>query len=106
MLQAVEKLVLAESSKIAMTSVQAAYDLGIYGVVVNLGSIVVRTLFQPVEEAAFMAFSQSSPTTSLHMDRIQTLLLLMKGAILLGMNVPLLRFFSGRAIVSSLAHIH
>lgn len=68
-----------------MTKVQAAYNLGIYGVVVNLGSIVVRTLFQPVEEAAFMAFSQTVPTQSLHKERMQTLLLLLKGAILLGL---------------------
>lgn len=30
---------------------------GVYGLVSNLGSLVVRTLFQPLEEAAFAAFS-------------------------------------------------
>ena len=35
---------------------QSAYDQGVYGLVSSLGSLVVRTLFQPVEEAAFTAF--------------------------------------------------
>ena len=30
---------------------------GVYGLVSNLGSLAVRTLFQPLEEAAFAAFS-------------------------------------------------
>ena len=89
-MQAIEKLVLAEGSKIAMTKVQAAYNLGIYGVVVNLGSVVVRTLFQPVEEAAFMAFSQALPAQNLSMERIATLLQLIKGASLLGMGISCL----------------
>ena len=37
---------------------QSAYDQGMYGLVSSLGSLVVRTLFQPVEEAAFTAFSK------------------------------------------------
>lgn len=31
---------------------------GVYGLVAGLGSLVVRTLFQPFEEAAFLAFSR------------------------------------------------
>lgn len=85
--QALNKLVLAEGSKIAMTKVQAPYDLGIYGVVVNLGSVVVRTLFQPVEEAAFMAFSQPLPEGSLPSERLNTLLPLLRAAMLLGMPI-------------------
>lgn len=34
-------------------------DQGVYGLVANLGSLVVRTLFQPFEEAAFAAFSKA-----------------------------------------------
>jgi oligosaccharide translocation protein RFT1 len=30
----------------------------VYGLVANLGSLVVRLLFTPVEEAAFTAFSR------------------------------------------------
>ena len=37
---------------------QSAYDQGVYGLVSSLGSLVVRTLFQPIEEAAFTAFSK------------------------------------------------
>lgn len=57
--QAAEKLVLAEGSKMVMAVAQSAYDQGVYGLVTNLGSLLVRTLFQPFEEAAFTAFSKS-----------------------------------------------
>ncbi|KAL4450144.1 hypothetical protein ABPG77_010813 [Micractinium sp. CCAP 211/92] len=57
-LQAVEKLALAEGSKMAVAAFQGAHDQGVYGLVNSLGSIVVRTLFQPFEEAAFVAFSK------------------------------------------------
>lgn len=58
-LQAAEKLVLAEGSKMVMVSLQSARSQGVYGLVVNLGSLVVRTVFQPFEEAAFTSFSTS-----------------------------------------------
>ncbi|PRW57113.1 RFT1-like protein [Chlorella sorokiniana] len=57
-LQAAEKLVLAEGSKMAVAAFQGSHDQGVYGLVSGLGSIVVRTLFQPFEEAAFVAFSK------------------------------------------------
>ena len=44
--QAAEKLVLAEGSKLVMVALQSAYSQGVYGLVTNLGSLVVRTLFQ------------------------------------------------------------
>ncbi|GIL92754.1 hypothetical protein Vretimale_11741 [Volvox reticuliferus] len=56
-LQAVEKLALAEGSKVVLATIQSAVNQGVYGLVSNLGSLVVRTLFQPLEEAAFAAFS-------------------------------------------------
>ncbi|KAG2446862.1 hypothetical protein HYH02_008019 [Chlamydomonas schloesseri] len=56
-LQAVEKLALAEGSKVVLATMQSAVNQGVYGLVSNLGSLVVRTLFQPLEEAAFAAFS-------------------------------------------------
>lgn len=58
MVQAAEKLVLAEGSKMAVAAFQGSHDQGVYGLVNGLGSIVVRTLFQPFEEAAFAAFSK------------------------------------------------
>ena len=42
-----------------MAVAQGPYDQGVYGLVANLGSLVVRTIFQPFEEAAFTAFSKS-----------------------------------------------
>ena len=55
--QALGKFFLAEGSKLVMAAVQSDYDQGILGLVTNLGSLVVRMVFQPVEEAAFLAFS-------------------------------------------------
>ena len=45
-LQAAEKLVLAEGSKMVMVAFQSSYSQGVYGLVSNLGSLVVRTIFQ------------------------------------------------------------
>ncbi len=41
-----------------MALCQSSYNQGVYGLVTNLGSLVVRTIFFPVEEAAFRAFSR------------------------------------------------
>lgn len=54
------KLVLAEGSKMVMAGRGTARQQGVYGLVSNLGSLVVRTLFLPIEEAAFLAFSRPS----------------------------------------------
>jgi len=59
-LQAVEKLVLAEGSKLVMAAVESSYNQGVYGMVSNLGSLVVRLVFQPLEEGAFTAFVAGS----------------------------------------------
>ena len=42
----------------AVAAFQSAHEQGVYGLVNGLGSIAVRTLFQPFEEAAFVAFSK------------------------------------------------
>ena len=59
-LQSVEKHVLAEGEKLVLAIFQSGYDQGVYGLVSNLGSLVVRIVFQPFEEAAFTAFSHSA----------------------------------------------
>jgi len=41
-----------------LVAVESALNQGVYGLVSNLGSLVVRILFQPFEEAAFAAFSR------------------------------------------------
>ncbi|GBF96551.1 hypothetical protein Rsub_09134 [Raphidocelis subcapitata] len=58
-IQAAEKLVLSEGSKLALVAVESGYNQGVYGLVANLGSLVVRLLLQPFEEAAFAAFSRA-----------------------------------------------
>jgi hypothetical protein len=52
-LQALEKHFLAEGEKMVLVSVESAYSQGVYGLVSNLGSLVARLVFQPIEEAAF-----------------------------------------------------
>ncbi len=37
---------LAEGSKMVMVAFQSSYSQGVYGLVSNLGSLVVRTIFQ------------------------------------------------------------
>lgn len=49
---------LAEGSKIAVASLASSYEQGVVGLVGNLGSLAVRTLFQPLEELSFAAFSR------------------------------------------------
>ena len=58
--QAIEKHFLGEGEKFVMAVFQPPYDQGVYGLVNNLGSIVVRTVFQPFEQAIFTAFSMST----------------------------------------------
>jgi oligosaccharide translocation protein RFT1 len=53
-----EKLLLAEGSKLALVAVESSYNQGVYGLVSNLGSLVVRIVFQPFEEVAFATFSR------------------------------------------------
>lgn len=45
-MQAATKLLLAEGSKVVMVAFQSSFSQGIYGLVSNLASLVVRTIFQ------------------------------------------------------------
>lgn len=56
--QSGEKLLLAEGSKMVLAALESSYSQGVYGLVANLGGLLVRTVFQPFEEAAFVAFSR------------------------------------------------
>ncbi|DBB08105.1 TPA: hypothetical protein ACH3X3_008301 [Trebouxia sp. C0006] len=60
LLQAIVHLAQTEGSRMVMALCQSSYNQGVYGLVTNLGSLVVRTIFFPVEEAAFRAFSRPS----------------------------------------------
>ena len=59
-LQAAVHLLQTEGSKMVLALCESSYNQGVYGLVTNLGSLVVRTIFFPVEEAAFRAFSSPS----------------------------------------------
>ena len=63
-LQALGKLVLAEGSKAVLAVVTSPSIQGVYGLVNNLGSLVVRTLFQPYEEIVFVSFSTQEKASS------------------------------------------
>eukprot|EP00892_Ulva_mutabilis_P001411 jgi/Ulvmu1/11270/UM073_0042.1 len=57
--QGAQKMLLQEASRIAL-STYSARATGIYGEVQNLGSVVVRMVFWPVENAAFRSFSDTA----------------------------------------------
>ncbi|TDH71120.1 hypothetical protein CCR75_007345 [Bremia lactucae] len=52
------KYLLAEGDKWVLTSVASLQHMGVYGLVSNLGSLVPRILFLPVEEATKTIFSK------------------------------------------------
>jgi len=57
-LQAAEKLALAEGSRAVLAVAASPASQGEFGLAANVGSLAVRTLFQPIEEAAFLAFAR------------------------------------------------
>ena len=87
-LQAGGKLLLAEGSKAVLATATPLQEQGVYGLVNNLGSLVVRTLFQPYEEVAFVAFSRpasdSRSTAEAAKERAALLSTLCRGISLLG----------------------
>jgi len=61
--QALLKLLLAEGEKMVLV---AAFDdsaMGVFGLVSNLGSLVLRLIFAPVEEIAYAAFGKEGGHT-------------------------------------------
>lgn len=55
--QSVLKLALTESDKLAMARLTSLEDQGGYALASNYGSLVARTLFQPLEESARLRFA-------------------------------------------------
>lgn len=79
--QGAQKMLLQEASRIAL-STYSARATGVYGEVQNLGSVVVRMVFWPVENAAFRSFSDAGASgtegkeeqTHQHVPQLQLLL--------------------------------
>jgi len=64
--QTVFKLVLAEGEKMVMMIIGLhSNDQAVYAIVFNLGSLVARFVFQPVEESAFAIFGKLNSMNSL-----------------------------------------
>lgn len=87
LLQAIVHLAQTEGSRMVMALCQSRYSQGVYGLVTNLGSLVVRTIFFPVEEAAFRAFSRP-PGKDVEADKkqkIQILAILVRVSGLIGL---------------------
>jgi hypothetical protein len=57
-LQSLEKMFLTEGEKLVLKFTESLVHQGVYSVVHNLGSLVVRMLFQPIEEMSFTLFSK------------------------------------------------
>lgn len=58
------KLALTEGEKVMLIRLFTGDDRGVYALVSNLGSIVLRLLFAPTEEIAYSAFSAKGSTDS------------------------------------------
>lgn len=56
------KLLLTEGEKLVLVNISSvdSYDLGIYAMVFNLGSLVARFVFAPVEEISYSLFARAT----------------------------------------------
>ncbi|CAI5469364.1 unnamed protein product [Closterium sp. Yama58-4] len=61
-LQAMVKQVLGKGDEMVLVAMESAYNQGVYGLVVKLGSLVVRSVLQPFEESAFIIFARTAPS--------------------------------------------
>lgn len=60
--QAVAKHLLGKCDEFVLSVTDSRYNQGVYNLVTNLGSLVVRSVLQPFEESAFLMFAKTSKT--------------------------------------------
>eukprot|EP00958_Prasinococcus_capsulatus_P018893 scaffold2261_cov405-Prasinococcus_capsulatus_cf.AAC.24 len=86
--QAFTKHVLAEGEKVVMVlSSDSLHSQGVYGLVSNLGSLAVRCILQPFEEAAFILFSKLRSRSRRPAELGPAFALVAKAALVLGLTV-------------------
>ncbi|CAE7396721.1 RFT1 [Symbiodinium natans] len=81
------KLALTEGEKMLLLVLFTEQDWGVFGLVSNLGSIILRLLFAPIEEIAYSVFSAAGPNNSrdAQTTMLRALLLLQGGVGWLGL---------------------
>lgn len=79
------KLALTEGEKLVLLAFFAEKDWGVFALVSNLGSIVLRLLFAPTEEIAYSAFAAAESESGQHWKLLRALLLLQGGVGWLGL---------------------
>lgn len=73
--QSIVKFLLQEGDKFVLTALSSSHDQGVYALVNNYGSLVVRMLFLPIEEASRRFFGQhQSSKPQLCKQYLETLL--------------------------------
>jgi oligosaccharide translocation protein RFT1 len=99
--QSIEKLLLQEGEKIVLKVTDTLVNQGVFSVISNLGSLVARFFFQPVEEISFTVFSKllsrnpnSNPTEEKKhaQDCFEIFSMLLKFMLLIGQKCPHLLF--------------
>ncbi|KAI7886932.1 Rft-1-domain-containing protein [Lichtheimia hyalospora FSU 10163] len=87
--QSLLKHVLTEGDKMLISAICSDNDQGIYAFVVNYGSLIVRILFQPLEETTRTLFSKLLSNGDKNKSSMQTaanvLLMTLRGHMLLGL---------------------
>ncbi|CAJ1386127.1 unnamed protein product [Effrenium voratum] len=79
------KLCLTEGEKMLLLALFEERQWGVFGLVSNLGSIVLRLLFAPTEEIAYSVFSAEERSRSFQLAMLRGLLLLQGGIGWLGL---------------------
>lgn len=82
--QSVQKYLLTEGERLFLVAVSPLAEQGVFALVSNLGSLVARLLFAPLEEAAFASFSRQAARGRLQTDAFVQLYAMLRAAAIFG----------------------